>query len=75
MPLRIVSWNINGQHDRWHDLSADGTVDVALLQEARKPPEGAAKQIVPEPTGPWVTAGTKPSPWRTAIARLSERGV
>lgn len=73
MALRIVSWNLNGQHDRWHDLAADGALDVALLQEARKPPVGVAKQIVPEPAGPWMTAGTKPCAWRTAIARLSER--
>ncbi len=66
--LRIWSWNVNGL-DVWDDI-ATGEVDVALLQECRRPPADWPGQVVPDRDGEWRTAGwTERPPWdrRTAI--------
>ena len=69
--MKIVSWNIAGSHEPWRRL-IDMDADIALLQEAGKPPEVAA--CIDVNPGPWRTA---PSgwhlPWRTAVVRLSKR--
>jgi len=70
--LRIWSWNVNGL-DVWDDVAA-GEVDVALLQECRRPPADWPKQVVPDRGGEWRTAGwTERPPWdrRTAIVAPS----
>ncbi len=81
--LRIWSWNVNGS-DVWGgiDAAADvGELDVALLQECRRPAPGWTGQVVPERDGEWRTAGwTEQPPWdrRTAIvvpAAATARGV
>ena len=71
--LRIWSWNVNGL-DLWDRLYADG-VDIALLQEAPRPPAGWHLPIAPDPAGEWRTAGWWDVPrWRrrTAIAQVSD---
>jgi len=81
--LRIWSWNVNGT-DIWGELdaaSARGELDVALLQECRRPPVDWLGQGVPERDSEWRTAGwTEHAPWdrRTAIvvpAPTAARGV
>ena len=65
-----MSWNIDGKVDPWHCLLAMDA-DVALLQEACKPPEDLARQIDVDPA-PWRTAGWSRRGRRTAIAKLSD---
>jgi exonuclease III len=81
--LRIWSWNVNGL-DVWGELdrAAESTeVDIALLQECRRPPVSFAGQVVPDREGEWRTDGWIPQPpWdrRTAIvapASATARGV
>ena len=69
--VRIVSWNIDGRTDPWHCLTAMDA-DVALLQEADRPPEEMRRRIDVDPA-PWTTVGWTGWTRRTAIARLSER--
>ena len=69
--LRIRSWNVNGLAgpEAWGDVAA-GDVDVALLQECRRPPADFDGRVVPDRDGEWRTAGwTERPPWdrRTAI--------
>ena len=72
LPLRIVSWNIARRSEPWEVLGAMDA-DIALLQEATAPPVKLAQRIAVDPA-PWCIPGTDASrPWRTAIARLSER--
>ena len=68
--MKIVSWNIAGSREPWRRL-LDMDADIALLQEAGKPPPEVAARIDVNP-GPWRTAGGR-LPWRAAVARLSER--
>lgn len=71
--LQLISWNINHRTAAWHELvHSDG--DVALLQEAKFPPPDLASRIEVDQPLPWYTAGIANSrPWRTAVARLSDR--
>lgn len=72
--MRIWSWNVNGV-DVWGDL-VRGEVDVALLQEAVRPPEGWGRLVVPvtESTEPWGTVGWAGGRWarRTAVVQVSD---
>ena len=76
--MKIVSWNIAGTHEPWRRL-LDMDVDLALLQEARKPPPDVAKQIEADPAievnpAPWKTMIVGGCPkYRTAIVKLSDR--
>ena len=70
--VEMVCWNIARRHEPWHELLAMD-VDLALLQEAARPPMElpACAEIDPSP---WRTAGAGPSrPWKAAIVRLSDR--
>ena len=70
--LRIMSWNINRQHNPWQEL-LNSDVDVALLQEAKSPsPELASLLEIAHPL-PWETASVLNLSYRAAIARLSDR--
>ena len=71
MTVRIISWNIDGREAPWGSLMAMGT-DIALLQEAARPPQDLAKSIGVDP-GPWKTAGWTRWPRRTAVVKLSDR--
>ena len=71
MAVRVVSWNISGKAEPWHYLLGMDA-DVALLQEALRPPEGLARPIEVDPA-PWRTAGWPGWPRRTAVAKLSDR--
>ena len=72
--LRVVSWNIARRHEAWSRL-LEMDADVALLQEAAKPPSEVAEQVDVSP-GLWYTGGAdvdRPRLWRTAVVKLSDR--
>jgi exonuclease III len=69
--MKIVSWNINQKSEAWDSLPSSG-YDIALLQEARCPPEGLIDPDNISP-GEWKTAGKAKRNWRTAIVKLSDR--
>ena len=76
--MKIISWNMQRKHRSWHCL-LDMDIDLALLQEAGKPPPDVAERIQAEPSieinsAPWQTmiAGGRTS-YRTAIVKLSDR--
>lgn len=66
----IYSWNICRSSDAWRELArSDG--DVALVQEAVAPPADLDLEV---DEASWATAGAGlDRPWRTAVARLSDR--
>jgi hypothetical protein len=70
--MRLLSWNMAHREAHWRDVTADGEVDVALLQEAVPPPAGAVRETVPAQSERWVTAGGDRR-FCAAIARLSDR--
>ena len=70
--MKIVSWNIAGRPGPWRRL-LDMDADIALLQEARHPPEDVAGCVEID-SADWVTAGPEPQrKWRTAVVKLSDR--
>ena len=73
LAVRLVSWNVDGRKAPWHHL-ADMDFDVALLQEAGRPPQDLARPIDVDPE-PWRTAGLEGWPRRAAVAKLSDRVV
>lgn len=69
---KIIDWNINQRDGAWCDLVKSGA-DVALIQEACRPPVEIATQIEVD-SSPWATAGLGlRRPWRTAVVKLSDR--
>ena len=70
--IKIIDWNINQRDGAWCDLVKSGA-DVALIQEACRPPAEIATQIEVD-SSPWATAGLGlRRPWRTAVVKLSDR--
>ena len=70
--MKIISWNIAGRIAPWTSLS-ESDADVALLQEARQPPQELGGRLDAGST-PWNTPGNDAyRDWRTAVVRLSER--
>ncbi|MYE05653.1 MAG: endonuclease/exonuclease/phosphatase family protein [Chloroflexi bacterium] len=45
MTTTLVSWNIAKRHRPWRELDSMAEVDVALLQEAGKPPVGLSERV------------------------------
>ena len=71
--VELVSWNVN-RREVWDWLKSDGRFDVALLQEAPRPPAGALLNCVPGATDDWSTRRWK-SELRTCVAQLTDRVV
>lgn len=70
--IMLVSWNVN-RRPLWEAINLDGSVDIALLQEAPRPTTSDVPGVVvPDPLGEWTTQGW-PSELRTCVAQLSER--
>ena len=67
---KIICWNIAHRHAAWRSL-ASADADIALLQEARLPPEDVAGQIEVDPAPFHNADGNRIS--RTAIVKLSDR--
>ena len=70
--VRVISWNVGGRDSSWRQLAEDGTVDVALLQEAKAPPQDLKLEVFGAEDG-WTTAGWERRHFRTAIVRCSDR--
>ena len=70
--VNIVCWNMVHKHESWRYL-LDTEFDLALLQEACRPPDDIAERVEIDPA-PWSASerggGAK---WRTAIAVVSDR--
>ena len=70
--VNIVCWNMAHKHESWRYL-LDTEFDLALLQEACRPPDDIAERVEIDPA-PWSASerggGAK---WRTAIAVVSDR--
>lgn len=76
--MKIISWNMAHKHESWRYL-LDLDVDLALLQEAGRPPPDVAERIQADPAieidaAPWETmiVGGRAG-FRTAIVKLSNR--
>lgn len=79
--IRIVSWNMAGRVHRkpdgspapWHIL-AEMDADIALLQEARRPPQDIPGDRFEINPSPWAITGFAPNyGMKTAVVRLSDR--
>ena len=70
--MKIISWNMAHKHESWRCL-LNMDVDLALLQEACKPPPDVAERIEVD-TAPWETrvVGGR-AKFRTAVVKLSNR--
>ena len=76
--MKIISWNMAHKYESWRCL-LDMDIDLALLQEAGKPPPDVAERILANSaievdSAPWKTmfvGGS--SKFRTAIVKLSDR--
>ena len=70
--MKIITWNIAGRSEPWRWLT-ESDADIALIQEARKPPPSLAKRIGTVPA-PWVTEGAGVNrKWRSAVVRISDQ--
>ena len=74
--MKIVCWNMkwNGNRERAWALLREMDADIALLQEAGKPPPSVSDWAEVDPE-PWRIAGRTGTSvqWRSAVARLSDR--
>ena len=76
--MKIISWNMARRHEPWRCL-LDMDIDLALLQEACRPPPDVTERIHSDPAievnpGPWETMIVEGTPgYRTAIVKLSDR--
>lgn len=69
--MKVISWNIAHSHDPWRCL-LKSDADIALLQEAPKPPQDVS-QYFEFSNSPWVTTdGGSNNKWRTAVVKLSD---
>lgn len=68
--MRLLSWNIAGL-DLYGEL-VEANVDIALLQEARKPALLPFTQVCPSADEDWRTEGSGNRNWSTAILGLSD---
>ncbi len=76
--MKSISWNMQHKHLSWRRL-LDMDIDLALLQEAGKPPADVVERIQADPameadSAPWQTTivGGR-TLFRTAIVKLSDR--
>jgi endonuclease/exonuclease/phosphatase family metal-dependent hydrolase len=70
--VKIISWNIARRDEAWR-LLADTEADIALVQEAARPPDDVADRLDVD-LSPWYTAGAGLTrPWRAAVVKLSDR--
>ena len=76
--MKIISWNMAHRHDSWRSL-LEMDIDLALLQEAGKPPPDVVERIETDPAievdaAPWETMIVSGrARFRTAIVKLSNR--
>lgn len=68
--VKLIAWNIAQRAAAWRCL-ANSDADIALLQEATKPPADVAAKLGCD-AEPWQCAGGS-TKWRSAVVRLSSR--
>ena len=68
--MKLVSWNIQHKHDSWRCLIKTDA-DVALLQEARIPPDDVIGHVEIDPAPFWSDDGKSLS--RCAIVKLTDK--
>ena len=72
MDISLLTWNLAAA-PLLTTVAAE-PVDVALLQEVARPAGDLPVTLIPDPAeDPWRTDGWKSRPWRTAIAKVSDR--
>lgn len=69
--ISLLSWNLN-KHALWSEVERTGA-DIALLQEVPDPTGCSLPEVLPGGTDAWSTGGWEKRPWRTAIARITDR--
>ncbi len=70
---RFVTWNLNSRAEPWAELAHLEGVDVALVQEAIRPPDAFEFTTVPDRHQvPWSTSGAARN-FRTAVVDLAGR--
>ncbi|MBP3192961.1 hypothetical protein [Natronogracilivirga saccharolytica] len=70
--MKIISWNIAQRTEAWYSL-LESDADLALLQEASRPPSDLPKEIEFDDS-PWETGGKGINrPWRAVVVKLSNR--
>jgi exonuclease III len=67
--VKIITWNIARRADAWRWL-VESDADIALLQEAKKPPADIAAAISVDAAA-WQTGSHRL--WRAAVVKLSNR--
>ena len=67
---KLICWNIARRHAAWRSLR-ETSADIALLQEAGKPPSELAPQVEVDPQPFYNSNGKALS--RTAIVKLSNK--
>jgi len=70
--VRIWSWNIGRREEPWRVIADDPRVDVALVQEALRPPPDFPLAVTPSHGERWETSGAG-APYRTGIAWRSRK--
>lgn len=70
--IRAISWNIAKRSELWRELLASEEVDIALLQEAGKPPQDVCRHLGVS-SEPWeIHGGDIVRKWRSAVARVNQ---
>ena len=69
---KVVSWNINAQHEPWREL-VQMDADVALLQEACEPPKDVADKVCIGPREHWDSHHWNSCWWRGRFKNLFDR--
>ena len=70
--VRIVCWNANFKRESWRRLGGMDA-DVALVQEACKPPSDVARHVESGPREHWDAAAWNTEYWKGRFPRLSDR--
>lgn len=71
--IKLVCWNIAKNHDPWRCLvNNEHKVDIALLQEAGRPPINVREPLEVDPA-PFHDSKTDKGLSRCAIVKLSDR--
>ena len=71
-PIKVVCWNIATMHDPWRKL-VEMDADVALLQEARLPPEDVAARVDTGPEAHWDSHVWNSRWWEGRFSKLYDR--
>jgi hypothetical protein len=70
--MRLLSWNMAHIEAHWREIAGGDRLDIALLQEAVRPPIGSVPETIPTVDEDWKTAAGNRH-FCAAIARLSDR--